>query len=172
MKLSIDSRLCVVAQEALAGRKGAVLLSNYRTGEILCMTSNPTTDPADPNAEIADGTYLNRCISVSYTPGSVFKLITSAAAMENIPDLAQQTFTCWGSVDVAGVTINCTGSHGEQTVEEALANSCNVAFANITLQLGGDTLERYVYDYGFTRTHQLDTITTAGGSFVVKSGTK
>ena len=121
VKLSIDSRLCVVAQEALAGRKGAVLLSNYRTGEILCMTSNP--------------------------------------------DLAQQTFTCWGSMDVAGVTINCTGSHGEQTFEEALANSCNVAFANITLQLGGDTLERYVYDYGFTRTHKLDTITTAGGSF-------
>ena len=165
VKLSIDSRLCVVAQEALAGRKGAVLLSNYRTGEILCMTSNPTTDPADSTAEIADGTYLNRCISVSYTPGSVFKLITSAAAIENLPDLAQQTFTCWGSMDVAGVTINCTGSHGEQTFEEALANSCNVAFANITLQLGGDTLERYVYDYGFTRTHKLDSIITAGGSF-------
>ena len=165
VKLTIDSRLCVTAQEALAGRKGAVLLSNYRTGEILCMTSNPTTDPADSTAEIADGTYLNRCISVSYTPGSVFKLITSAAAIENIPDLSQQTFTCWGSVDVAGVTINCTGSHGEQTFEEALANSCNVAFANISLQLGGDTLERYVYDYGFTRSHKLDDIVTAGGSF-------
>ena len=81
------------AQEALAGRKGAVLLSNYRTGEILCMTSNPTTDPADPSAEIADGTYLNRCISVSYTPGSVFKLITAAAAIGSGQQLQCQIST-------------------------------------------------------------------------------
>ena len=163
--LSLDARLCVVAQEALAGRKGAVLLSNYRTGEILCMTSNPAIDPADENAVIADGTYLNRCISVSYTPGSVFKLITTAAAIETIPDIYEQTFSCNGSVDVAGVTVTCSGTHGTQTFEDALANSCNCAFANIALQLGGDTLERYVRDYGFTQNHQLDDITTAGGSF-------
>ena len=163
--LSLDSRLCVRAQEALGGQKGAVLVSNYRTGEILCMTSNPTIDPADSAAEILDGTYLNRCISVAYTPGSVFKLITSAAAIENLPDLEQQTFTCYGSVDVAGVAVNCTGTHGTLTFEDALANSCNVAFADLSLQLGGDTLERYVRDYGFTANHRLDSITTAGGSF-------
>ena len=163
--LSLDSALCVRAQEALAGRKGAVLLSNYRTGEILCMTSNPTIDPADSEAEILDGTYLNRCISVAYTPGSVFKLITSAAAIETIPDLYQQTFTCYGSVDVAGVTVTCSGTHGTQTFEDALANSCNVAFAEIALQLGGDVLEQYVHDYGFTSAHKLDSIITAGGSF-------
>ena len=163
--LSLDAHLCVTAQEALGGRNGAVLVSNYRTGEILCMTSAPTIDPADSYAEIADGTYLNRCISVAYTPGSVFKLITSAAAIENLSDIEQQSFTCWGSVDVAGVTVNCSGTHGTLNFEDALANSCNVAFANIALQLGGDTLEKYVHDYGFTSTQKLDTITTAGGAF-------
>ena len=163
--LSLDSRLCVRAQEALAGRNGAVLVSNYRTGEILCMTSCPTIDPADSEAEILDGTYLNRCISVAYTPGSVFKLVTSAAAIETLSDIEYQTFTCWGSKDVAGVAINCTSSHGTLSFEDALANSCNVAFADISLQLGGDTLERYVSDYGFTANHKLDSIPTAGGSF-------
>ncbi|MEF2699952.1 MAG: penicillin-binding transpeptidase domain-containing protein, partial [Oscillospiraceae bacterium] len=91
--LTIDSALNVVALNALNGRKGAVLVSNYKTGEILCMTSSPTTDPADESAVIADGTYLNRCINSTFTPGSIFKLITAAAAIEQISDLESRTFT-------------------------------------------------------------------------------
>ena len=163
--LTLDSALCVAAQEALNGQKGMVLLSNYKTGEILCMTSNPTTDPADESAALADGTYLNRCINSTFTPGSIFKLITAAAAIENLPDLDSRTFTCSGSIDVAGVTVTCSGVHGTQNFEDALANSCNVAFAQIALELGGDTLERYVSDLGFTDAQKLDSITTAAGSF-------
>lgn len=163
--LSLDSQLCVTAQNALNGRSGAVLVSNYKTGEILCMTSNPTTDPADSTLEIADGTYLNRCISAVYTPGSVFKLITTAAALENIPDLASRTYTCSGSIQVGGSIVTCSGTHGTQSFEDALANSCNVAFAQIALELGGDTLEKYADDLGFTSTHKLDSVTTAAGSF-------
>lgn len=163
--LTIDSALNVVALNALNGRKGAVLVSNYKTGEILCMTSSPTTDPADESAAIADGTYLNRCINSTFTPGSVFKLITSAAAIEQISDLESRTFTCAGSVDVAGVTVTCTGVHGNQTFEDALANSCNCAFAEISLDLGADTLAQYAKELGFTDAQTLDEITTAAGSF-------
>ncbi|MBS1401483.1 MAG: penicillin-binding protein [Oscillospiraceae bacterium] len=163
--LTIDSALNVVALNALNGRKGAVLVSNYKTGEILCMTSSPTTDPADESAAIADGTYLNRCINSTFTPGSVFKLITSAAAIEKISDLESRTFTCAGSVDVAGVTVACTGVHGNQTFEDALANSCNCAFAEISLELGADTLAQYAKELGFTDAQTLDEITTAAGSF-------
>lgn len=163
--LTIDSALNVVALNALNGRKGAVLVSNYKTGEILCMTSSPTTDPADESAAIADGTYLNRCINSTFTPGSVFKLITSAAAIEKISDLESRTFTCAGSVDVAGVTVTCTGVHGNQTFEDALANSCNCAFAEISLELGADTLAQYAKELGFTDAQTLDEITTAAGSF-------
>lgn len=163
--LTIDSALNVVALNALNGRKGAVLVSNYKTGEILCMTSSPTTDPADESAAIADGTYLNRCINSTFTPGSVFKLITSAAAIEKISDLESRTFTCAGSVDVAGVTVACTGVHGNQTFEDALANSCNCAFAEISLDLGADTLAQYAKELGFTDAQTLDEITTAAGSF-------
>ncbi|MDD6106964.1 MAG: penicillin-binding transpeptidase domain-containing protein [Clostridiales bacterium] len=163
--LTIDSALNVVALNALNGRKGAVLVSNYKTGEILCMTSSPTTDPADESATIADGTYLNRCINSTFTPGSIFKLITSAAAIEQISDLESRTFTCSGSVDVAGVTVTCTGVHGSQNFEDALANSCNCAFAEISLELGADALAQYAKELGFTDAQKLDSITTAAGSF-------
>ena len=163
--LTLDSQLCVTAQQALANRKGMVLLSNYKTGEILVMTSLPSYDPAADGAEPEDGAYINRCINATFTPGSIFKLVTAAAAIENIRDLDSRTFTCSGSVDVAGVTVTCSGWHGTQTFEEAMANSCNCAFAEIALELGGRTLEKYVDSLGFTSAQKLDSITTAKGSF-------
>lgn len=165
LALTLDSRLNVTAYKAMAGRRGAVLMCNYKTGEILCMVSTPTQDPAKPSSSPADGTYLNNCISSSFTPGSVFKLITLTAAVENVSDLYDQTFTCAGSVDVAGVQINCTGTHGNETVEQALANSCNCAFAKIAQEVGPDTLAKYVQKLGFTSSHSLDGINTAAGSF-------
>ena len=167
VKLSIDADLNVTAYNALAGRSGAVLVYNYETGAILCMVSSRSYDPNygfDTSDPAYEGVYINRGISASFVPGSVFKLVTLAAAIENIPDLYTQTFPCQGSYDVDGATINCTGVHGTQTVEEALANSCNCAFAQIALQLGGDTIARYAEKYGLTETHDLNGIETAAGS--------
>ena len=167
VELTVDADLNVTAQEALRGYKGAVLVYNYETGEILCMTSSPTYDPNrgfDETDSWYDGVYLNRGISASYVPGSVFKLVTLAAAIENIPDLFEQRFTCSGSVEVNGHTITCTGVHGTMTVEEALAHSCNCAFAEIAMQLGGDTIADYAEAYGLTSAHDLNGIETAAGS--------
>ena len=163
--LTLDSQLCQIAQQSLAGRKGMVLLSNYKTGEILVMTSLPTVDPTAEGTEPEDGAYINRCLNATFTPGSIFKLVTAAAAIENISDLDSRTFTCHGSVDVAGVAVTCSGVHGTQTFEDAMANSCNCAFAQIALELGGKTLEKYAKDLGFTSAQKLDSITTAKGSF-------
>lgn len=167
VKLSIDADLNVTAYNALAGRNGAVLVYNYKTGEILCMTSSLSYDPNvgfDESDSGYEGVYLNRGISASFVPGSVFKLVTLAAAIENIPDLFSQSFACDGSCEVDGVTINCTAAHGTQTVEEALAHSCNCAFAQIALQLGGDTIAEYAEKYGLTDSHSLNGIETAAGS--------
>ena len=84
--LTIDADLSRTAWEALDGRKGVAAVYNYQTGDILCMVSNPSFDPADP-PEISDddsdyeGVYLNRLLSGLYTPGSVFKVVTTAAAL-------------------------------------------------------------------------------------------
>ena len=163
--LSLDAELQKTALGALAGRNGAVLLMNYETGELLCMVSSPGWDPNEPPDESIDGLYLNRALSASYTPGSVFKLVTLAAALENIPDLYERTFMCYGACEVGGVEIRCTGFHREQTIEEALANSCNCAFAELALELGGDTLAQYAKQLGLTETQELDGIFVRAGSF-------
>lgn len=166
--LSIDASLNRTAWSALAGRRGAVLLMDYTTGEILCMASAPSYDPNtgfDPDDSRYEGAYLNRCLSASYTPGSVYKLVTLAAAIENIDDLYERSFYCAGSEDIAGTAVKCTGVHGYQTVEQALANSCNCAFALISLELGPDKLAEYSGKLGFDSVLELNGIPTKAGSF-------
>ena len=164
-ELNIDAELNRAAFRALAGRKGAVLITDYTNGELLCMVSTPAIDPANPDAVPEDGAYINRCLSAAFVPGSVFKLITSAAAIETIPGIENRQFYCEGAAEIAGVEIKCTGAHYTQTFEQALANSCNVAFAKLTTLVGQDAMVRYVRDYGFLDGHSLDGIPTAAGSF-------
>ena len=166
--LSIDSGLNTVAYNALAGRKGAVLMMNYKTGEVLCMVSTPTFDPnydTDLSGSQYEGAYLNRCISSAYVPGSVFKIITLTAAIETIPNLADMRFNCTGSVNVGGEVVTCTGVHGEQTIEQAFANSCNCAFSEVAQLLGADKLEEYARMYGLLDSLDVSGIETLPGSF-------
>lgn len=165
LSLTVDSRLNDTAYKALAGRKGAVLVMNYRTGEIMCMVSSPSMDPLNVPETLPDGVYLNRTISSTFTPGSVFKIVTLAAAIENIPDIYDRSFTCTGSVDIGGKTVTCSGVHGTQNIEQAFANSCNCAFAQLSMELGANTLGDYAEKYGLCSNHSLDGITTAAGNF-------
>jgi len=168
--LTIDYRLNVEAYKALDGRRGTVMVMNYRTGEVLCMVSSPTFDPMDPPENVNDnpkyeGVYLNRALSVSYTPGSVFKLITTAAALENIHDISERSFNCDGSKSIGNGTVTCPSAHGALTFEDALAVSCNGAFAELSLELGPDTLALYAKKYGFTEGITVGKVTTAKGNF-------
>ncbi len=165
LNLSIDAQLNRVAYYAIGDRKAAVMMLNYKTGEVLAMVSTPAVDPANPDEIPADGAYINRCLSSVFIPGSVFKLVTAAAAIEQLPDVFSRSFFCEGEYEVAGVPITCIAPHYTQTFEQALANSCNVAFSQISILLGQDTLVRYVRNYGFLERHKLNSITTAAGSF-------
>lgn len=165
LSLTVDADMNIAAYNALNGKKGAVLVYNYKTGETLCMMSSPTIDPLNPPETLQDGTYINRCLNAVFTPGSTFKLVTLAAAIENIDDLFDRSFTCNGSIEVMGVEINCTASHGTQTIEQALANSCNCAFGELALELGADTLEEYAAACGLTSSSTLDNIPTAAGTY-------
>ena len=170
MKLTLDADVCAAAYNAIAGKKGTVLVYNYRTGEIICMVSTPTWDPEygvdfDPNNEAYEGAFINRALSSTFTPGSVFKLVTLAAALENIPDIWQQTFYCDGDTIIGGQRVKCSGVHGTITVEQALAHSCNCAFGEIAAQLGGALISQYAEKYGLTTSHMLNgKIPTAAGS--------
>jgi peptidoglycan glycosyltransferase len=81
LQLNVDSELNKKAYAALAERKGAVGVVNYRTGELICMVSSPAVDPTDNDPVAPEGVYINRLLSASFVPGSIFKLITAAAAI-------------------------------------------------------------------------------------------
>ena len=170
-KLTISAQVQTAALDALAGRAGTVGVYNYETGEILCAVSSPTYDP-DQVPDIAgdttgayNGVYVNRFFNATFVPGSIFKLVTASAALENIPDITQQTFQCNGSFDVEGDTVTCNGVHGAINFETALAKSCNVAFGQIALQLGPDVLEQYAKALGITESFSVDGFHTAAGNF-------
>ncbi len=163
--LTLDAELQAAAWTALKSRTGSILVSNYETGEILALVSAPSYDPyAEPDEDV-EGLFLNRALSGVYAPGSVFKMVTLCAALENIPDLYERTFVCTGVKEVSGGRITCAAAHGQQTIEKALANSCNCAFGALALELGGDTLQSYADALGFTSAHSLDGARTAAGSF-------
>lgn len=164
--LTIDSALCRTAWNAIGyNRRGAAMLMNYRTGEVLAMVSLPSADPIDGEAAVADTAFINRCLSASFPPGSVFKLVTTAAAIEDVPDLFSRRYLCEGEYTIGSVDIACTGVHGEQSVEQALANSCNCAFAQIAVQAGYNSLYSHVKAYGFLDPQQLDGIPSVAGSY-------
>lgn len=168
--LTLDARYNYEAYQALNGKAGTVAVYNYKTGEILCMVSAPSYDPLNvpkdlESSEKYEGVYLNRFLSSTFTPGSVFKTVTLAAAIEALPDLYSRTWTCQGSVWVEDDTITCSGVHGEQNITDAMANSCNVVFAQLAAELGADTMDTYTRQAGLKDSYSVDGIPTAKGSF-------
>lgn len=176
LRLTLSAEAQRVAYRALAGRSGTVGVYNYQTGEILCMVSTPSFDPenvpdvaGDP--ERYDGVYINRFLHSAYSPGSVFKVVTAAAALSEIDDITTRSFSCTGSATVGEETVICNAVHGTIGFEEALYKSCNVAFAEITAELGGDVLTKYVEQFGITDSLIFDGFDTTSGSFDISGAT-
>ena len=164
--LTLDAALNRAAYEAIGeDREGAVLVCNYKTGEILCMVSAPSTDPLYYDPDPPSGTYINKCLGATFVPGSVFKLVTSAAAIETVSNIWDRQFFCEGEGEIAGVKIACVDPHWTTNFRTALSNSCNYAFAQIAVTVGQDNMKRYVKEYGFTDRHELNGIPTAAGNF-------
>lgn len=170
-ELTLSAQVQAAALEALGDYKGTVGVYNYKTGELLCAVTTPTYDPDDPpevdgdETGMYEGLYVNRFVQSSYVPGSIFKIVTLAAALETIPDITEQKFTCRGSCIIDGQKIICDGTHWEQDLKTAFRNSCNCAFAQIAQQLGAETLTRYVKQFGIVDSICFDGINTAAGNF-------
>ncbi len=169
LTLTLDAGLCGVAYNALAGRRGTVGVYNYKTGEILCMVSSPSIDPADPPKDLQaypekyEGVYLNRFLSAAYTPGSVFKLVTAAAALDSFNDIESELFYCDGHMQIGEDKVTCLSAHGEVNLKQALARSCNTAFAEISLKLGMGKLQKYADLAGFNSYVRVNGIKTETG---------
>lgn len=167
--LTVDQGACTAAYNALGGKNGAVLVYNYKTGEILCKVSAPTFDPQNvpedlETNEAYNGVYLDNTLSSSFTPGSIFKIVTAAAAMERWPDSWNTiTYTCNGAVEMDGSDITCLhgNAHGTQDMSAALGNSCNVYFAQLANELGAEALQAKAKEMGFGVSFDLEGVSTA-----------
>lgn len=170
-EMTLYSQVQTAALAAMGDYKGTVAVYNYKTGEILCAVTTPSYDPdnvPDISLDTAgsyEGIYVNRFIQSAYTPGSIYKIVTLAAALECIEDIENQRFVCAGSYTIGSDTITCEGAHWEQDLKTAFCNSCNCAFAQIAEQLGSENLNRYVAQFGIIKPLSFDGITTGEGNF-------
>ncbi len=162
--LTVDAYANLYAYEALGDRDGAVMVYNYETGEILVSISSPGFDPEEPY-NIQDGAYINKGFSSSIVPGSIFKVVTTVAAIETIENIEEFEHVCTGSLEFDGDIINCEYAHGTVNLEDALVSSCNGAYAILSTEIGRENLEKYTEDANLTKSYDIDGIITEKGTF-------
>jgi len=159
LTLTIDERLQFVAERELAAavedkgaRSGSVVVMNPHTGEILAMASNPSYDPnLPPSANDNPEARLNHATSVPFEPGSVFKVITLAAALETTRLRPESMIDCGrGSITLFGRTIHeAHGGYGVISMAQVLARSSNVGAIRIGMTVGEAKMHEYVRRFGF-----------------------
>ena len=172
--LTLSAAAQTAAYQALGNYHGTVGVYNYKTGEILCAVTSPSYDPdnmPDVDADTSgayDGVYVNRFFQAAYTPGSIYKIVTLAAAIETVPDWENLTFTCEGKTIIGGQEIICEGVHGTITLKQALAHSCNVAFGELAGKVGTKALMEYAEKLGLSESFECDGIPVKAGTVDLK----
>jgi stage V sporulation protein D (sporulation-specific penicillin-binding protein) len=154
-------------------KTAAALEEQYSQAQSLSKDSTEYKDAiAAYNAAVATERlrqWRNRCVSDGYEPGSTFKLITLSSALDSGKVTLNDTFYCGGKADFKGrdQTLSCwkAAGHGMQTTEQALGNSCNIAFANIGLKTGGETFYNYVKAFGLLEKTGVDLPGEGSGYF-------
>lgn len=172
---TIDSVIQHFVEEALdkgLKRTGAeaitCIVTDPRTGDVLAMATSPDYDPNTSNTpnvpsqkkkfdkmtqeeqtDFLSRMWAVRGISSIYEPGSTFKLIAAAAALDSGTSTKKSRYQCNGYIHVANYNLRCLGIHGSQTLKEAVGNSCNPALAKVALDMGADTFYNYIDMFGF-----------------------
>ncbi|MFE7064367.1 stage V sporulation protein D [Sutcliffiella sp. NPDC057660] len=166
LRLTIDSKVQTIMENQLDlayeqyNPDGIIAIAmDPNTGEILAMSSRPDFDPAEFQKVPPEIYNRNLPVWSTYEPGSTFKIITLAAALEeNKVNLTKDTFNDDGAAEVAGARLRCwkKGGHGHQTFLEVVQNSCNPGFVELGQRLGTDTLFDYIKSFGFGEKTGID----------------
>ncbi|MCM1329437.1 MAG: penicillin-binding protein 2 [Ruminococcus sp.] len=144
-------QICETAVTDFEIKKGAIIVMDVKSGDIKAVVSCPDFDPTDIAASLNDGNspFVNRAFS-AYSVGSIFKLVTAAAALEQgiSPEYSN---LCVGSIDINGQVFNCHkwGGHGEINMREAMVQSCNPYFIALSQYLDGERYVQTAADLGF-----------------------
>lgn len=159
VKLTIDSRIQIAAQQALGSRTGAIVVLDPRTGAVLASASTPMYDNTNIQAAIeqanasggSDTSMFDRATQALYTPGSTFKTVTLAAALENGTASLDSTYNSPGRMEIGGadvVSVNERG-YGDITLDRAFAVSSNTVFGQVANQVGAERLVACAKAFGY-----------------------
>jgi penicillin-binding protein 2 len=161
---TVDRRVQEAAEQAMAGHAGAVVVMDPRNGDVLAMVSTPafdidrftgTIDRAAWLAVVKDPAHplLNRTIQTQYAPGSVFKIIVTAAGLQEGSLAPMDRVYCNGEFHLGGIAFKDwkKGGHGSVDLLRAVNQSCNVYFYHYGLRIGGAAIARYATAFGLGR---------------------
>ena len=155
---TLHTDLQQAAWEALNGFAGTAVVMEAKTGNILANVSSPAFDPNTVETDwewltqSENGIFLNRALQGLYPPGSTFKIITALAYYRQYGTFDGFVYECTGAYEHAGFTIHCANGnvHGTETIADAMANSCNCAFASMAVEkIDKDILRKTAEDFGF-----------------------
>jgi len=166
VQLTIDLSIQKIAENALSGKKGSVVVMDPRTGEVLAMTNYPNFDPgvfvSGRHSQVAGlfnnpgSPLINRAITSSYPPASIFKIVDSCAGLELKKVNTATSFLCQGSTMVGSRQFKCWDTHGPQDIYHALANSCDVYFYKTGLLVGPQTIHDYALKLGLGKSTSFE----------------
>lgn len=184
VKLTIDVNIQQIVENALKvlceeqkPKTATAIVMNPNTGEIVAMSSKPSFDlnnpPRNNVAELLQNV-KNLSIVDIYEPGSTFKVLTTATALEEKVTTPNEGFYDPGYRIVDGEKIKCWKliGHGQQTMTDGLCNSCNSVFVDLALRLGADTMYEYFEKYGFGSPLGVDFLGEASGILMDKESAK
>lgn len=167
LRLTVDATIQEICEKAMRecievnkAESVICLVSDVRTGGLLAMSMYPCYDPNDPpRNDAATLTEQMRITAISdvYEPGSTFKILTAAAALDSGVTTPEDRFYCSAKITVDGDTIRCWGRpHGAETMAEGIKNSCNPVFVELALRMGTDTFYRYLTAFGLGQKTGID----------------
>ena len=183
IKLTINGAVQAICERAMReclavnnARRVMALAMEPDTGRILAVAIQPSMDLNDPPRgeldALQDGMRI-QAISDVYEPGSTFKVITAAAALDTGVTNPSEGFYCSGSIIVDGDRIRCwKNSHGSETMREALMNSCNPVFTELALRVGTDRLYQYFSAFGLGRKTGVDLPGESAGLLIARKYVK
>ena len=181
LHLNIDSKIQLILENALAqimdeqkAKSVTGMVLQAKTGKVLALSSKPSFDLNDVPRDDLDALFENsklKAITDIYEPGSTFKILTVAAALESGVVTLDDTFYCPGYRVIDGERIKCwkTIGHGTQTLTEAFANSCNCCFMDLALRLGVDRFYQYMEKFGLGQKTGIDASGEGSGMLMAKS---
>lgn len=171
VQLTIDSRIQRAAEQALAGRVGAIVALDPRSGAVLAWASAPTFDNTNIQAAIeaanasggADTSMYDRATLALYTPGSTFKVLTLASALENGLATLDTTYDSPGRMEIGGADVVSIGErgYGKISLAKAFALSSNTVFGQVADGLGAEKLVATARAFGYGQQLGLDFTTAA-----------